>query len=479
MAAGRQPASTKDLMMPSHHETLDAPLTRWPARLALAFLIASTVIVVVGAGLPLLRPDLSFSPELMSLRVNLAALAIVAMLCALTIAALRGRVSLLAILAVAVIVRLALLPLYAGMVPGGDGLAYLSIAREMVENHQLRLVIAGRPISYAVFPPTYSLALALPMALGLGNFASCLLVNALGDLIAAGSIAAIARELGLASQRSRLIGALTLLWPPLITAFAMPQKESLGIGLALLMIYGFVRARRQSDWKIAALIGVDFALLALCQPAWGALVVPFGLLLLYWRGFGPTLALALRAIPFALMIFAPWWIRNYMVFGQFIPISNAPGLNLYFVVTNSYPASEALLHGRSETEANALGLRLSWQSISSNTPQFLRNQFITLTYSWILRGWHGAVLSASGFEVAGALVGRVTQFATIAMMALAATAAARRLIGNGVALLYAAAALGIIGFNMWFELGERHLFPLMPLLFLAVAMAWSRPPELR
>lgn len=428
-----------------------------------------TFAMLVGAVLPFVKTSIRLSHWETNVAVNVLAACIAIFISICIVLCLRRSVSWIPVVAVGMGIRLAILTVFWNFQPTGDAAAYLSVARELVTNHVLRLIGPGLSVTYAVFPPGYSIALALPMSLGASDLVATLLVNFSADILSALALYGIGRELAFDQRRAALIASLYFALPVSLTGSFLSNKESMAVCLALLQTFAFLKARHEIGRPTIILLGFTVAALILTQPGWLGITAGLGILLLNQAGWKHTLNVAIRSLPVALIVMSPWWLRNYLLFHRFIPITNAAGLNLYFVITNSYDASSNLLqNGRNEVIANSLGWSLSATAIRYNPLDYLKNQTVTFIYAWIIKGWQGRVIAAGGFPYLGAMISRVVQFYSIGLMALSALAAARRNVSLLNYSILAAVLLGIVSTNFWFEFGERHLFVVMA-LFLLIA----------
>ena len=312
-------------------------------QLAIVYFGGLFVALLAGGILPLVAP-LKASPILPSASAFVTGAIIATMIVGATGAALGHARSWIWILAGALLVRLAIAWLNwdVPMQVSSDSAAYRSIAHSLVEGGGLALR-SEASIGFAMFPPGYSLALALPMALGVPDCLATYLVNGVADLAAAWAVRAIAIELN-APTRANLAASLYLLWPPSISGFPLSLKEGLAVMLTLNIMLAFLRCHKVMTIKEAVRLGLGTGALALTLPAWIALTPMLGIAYLMSRGPVATAKLALFSIPFALLVLGPWWVRNFIVFDRFVPLTTGAWLNLYFVVTNSYDKVDNLVH---------------------------------------------------------------------------------------------------------------------------------------
>jgi 4-amino-4-deoxy-L-arabinose transferase-like glycosyltransferase len=179
----------------------------------------------------------------------------------------------------------------------------------------------GRTVPTAEHAPLYPLVLAGLAKLG-GTGAD--VQRLAGTVFGAGTIAAVGllgRRLG--GDRAGLLAAgLAAVYPILITADGALMSESLYgclVGASLVLAYRLLDA---PSLKRAALLGAVVGLAALTR---GEAVVLLVLLLipLLRRPRGIRLAAATCAA--VILVLTPWTVRNWSVFGRFVPISTDTG----------------------------------------------------------------------------------------------------------------------------------------------------------
>lgn len=101
----------------------------------------------------------------------------------------------------------------------------------------------------------------------------------------------------------------------------------------------------------------------------------------------------------SLLIFSPWWIRNYKVFDKFVPLSTNGGFNFWLanvqLPEGNNPSNESIKWSKDELSISKMGYRLGFQGIKSNPVQFIKqipvkviNLFITdiSGFKWIKKG---------------------------------------------------------------------------------------------
>ena len=122
--------------------------------------------------------------------------------------------------------------------------------------------------------------------------------------------------------------------PDLITMQGMLMTETLGIFLIVLSVYLFFRyvrigeahisSNRVAGFWMAGLIALVLALATLVRTPSILLALPMGGYLLWHKQWRAIICMAFVGT----LVFTPWTVRNYRVFGEFIPTNLASGFNL-------------------------------------------------------------------------------------------------------------------------------------------------------
>lgn len=438
----------------------------------IVFFTAWGIALVGGLALSILDPErFQFAVLTTSALANFVAFissAVALILCA--IAASKGSKATIAfLLAFAMLARVGLMLSLteSGLLTSGDPWAYRALAHNIVDGHGLVLSFE-RPL-YAVYPPAYPTSLSFFIALGLSDRVAIYLINVIADIAAALAIRGIASEVGLHSHRN-IAAAIFLAIPPSVSAFAIAGKEPMALALMMNVILGFLRSRDRISMRETVRLGVATGLMALTQPAWSTVVVPLGIIFVTGEGVKRTVKLATVSGAITILIMTPWWIRNWGLFNQFVPLTSGAGANLLFVATNSYTAATGALQvaGMDEVRAAKLAGDRAWGIIADNPLKYAKNQVITMVYAFSLASSRASIyLADGGPPLAAAIIAKSSQMIAIGIAGAAAAAAWLRRIP--VELLHIAMALlaQILIFQIWFELGERHIVYVYPLLILA------------
>lgn len=167
-----------------------------------------------------------------------------------------------------------------------------------------------------------------------------------------------------------------------------------------------LRADARGSTSVAAVAGLLWGLGVLTRET-GLYLAPLAALWLAWRGPAGGARRGAAFLLGALLTVAPWTYRNWVVFGAFVPVSTAGGLNLYqgnapLTRQQVYDEYEAV-HGRVEQYrwARRRGIqvvleRQPWwifEKLRSEMPRFWEADSLALIH--IKRGAYGEVRPAA------------------------------------------------------------------------------------
>ncbi|MFD1950987.1 glycosyltransferase [Sphingomonas arantia] len=450
-----------------------ARITSLPLRLMLALFAAYALYTI-----PSLLPRWGASAAGIPLLIGWLALAAIAV--PLAQGRWHGRRTWLALLTVVVALRVAALILLWNRVPSADPIIYVQIASDIIAGNGLFFVDPRSNVVFlALYPPAYPLLLAgLGSVFGLGQVILSL-SNLVFDLLAALLIVRIGDRAG--SRPGGIAAAwLWLIWPTFVLATPFAQKEPLVAVLILAMILRLLRLRDHPvpAFRDGLVFGVLAGLLALSQPGLATLPATFGLFLIPVVGFRPLLILALRSVPVLLLVMAPWWIRNGLVLGHFVPLTTTGGLGLWIgnnpnTSGNWMPLPPAIAAlPELEQSARAAAVAKAW--IAAHPVDMLILNATKLVRSFAIEHFTLIRLTAVSPDFPDGITAFfLPLFQGALFTVLAATAAltghARRIAhGDWLVLLFAAAMAQILIFDVWFEFAERHRYFTMPFLFLLI-----------
>lgn len=210
------------------------------------------------------------------------------------------------------------------MRPTSDGLAYLTFAQNLTAGGAFGWDAA---IPDAFWPPGTSFLYSL----FLRAFGSSLVPIVLGNWLLSMSVVVLTMQLVRDWQGPRpalLAGWLLALWPlqiELVTILASELPFTVAMLIALR-----IAGTRLPSWPRVVGLGVWIAIASYLRPT--ALLFPGGLALVaLWRreAWLPALGRTAAVVLVAAALIAPWTLRNYQVFGRFVPVAANSGANLW------------------------------------------------------------------------------------------------------------------------------------------------------
>ena len=374
-----------------------------------------------------------------------------------------------AVVVLALCLRLLILPLAYGRAAAGDPFIYAAIAKNIVAgNGILNMQQWFLEDRWASYPPLYPLVLAGAGLVAPLTPATFLAINFAADVATAAAMLRIGRLLNL-GRAAWAAAAIYLLWPTNILNSPAAQKEPLLALGACVLVGLLLTSADRPRWAIAALFGITSALVVLTQPALVTLPALLALALMCRfpsrRDWMQTVAIGSAA--FVLMML-PWWIRNYLIFERFVPFTTSGGFN-FWVGTfytgvkwfpppprfNALPDAFALSHA-------AVKEAVQW--IAAHPLEYARHCLLKATTllvpdQWInkpLRWMQPPVMPlpfidlVSGVAWAGAVSSAVF--------------ASRR--PSPLRRIMVACLVQLLGVQLWFQFPERHRYFLVPLLLM-------------
>jgi hypothetical protein len=359
---------------------------------------------------------------------------------------------------------------------GNDYDAYQMLAGNVLQGRGLLARTQHYGTVAGMYPPLYPLLLAGARALA-GPDSAAFLLDSLVDLGAAALIVAIGRRLG--EARAGLIAAgLYFVWPTFVLEAPLAHKEGLMILLTLAMALAVLRARQSGPgWASAGGFGLAAALLALTQPALALLAPLFALLLLPSPGWRAMAGFALKALPFWLAAMAPWWLRNWLLFGTFVPLTTSGGASLLVAAIGRHLTLGKELLAQSEPARSSILAQQAVGIIAADPLGFVVGRATAIIRSLSIEDNIASRLTQFAPPVpwANAML-PLTQAAHLAAVALALpeTWRATRPAAHMLALLAGLSLLQILLVQPWLEMGERHTQFMTPFVLLLAALTLSR-----
>lgn len=224
--------------------------------------------------------------------------------------------------------------------PAVDARAYDNIAWNIVLGNGYRESLES-PIeqdnSIIRVGPGYEIFLAAIYYIFGHNYEAVWIIQALLNVLTAGLAFLITKEI-FQARWNYLIGitaaALIGFSPDLVTMQGMLMTETLGVFLIALTGYLFCRYYNalEKSWPPTLLLGLSLGAAALVRTPAAFLFFPIAAYLLLnknWKHF-------LLVIVTVLVLFLPWIIRNYQIYGIFLPTNAAAGFNL---LTGNHPGA--------------------------------------------------------------------------------------------------------------------------------------------
>ena len=401
-------------------------------------------------------------------------------------APLNRRIWIAAALAVALAMRLFALLLAGDVTHYGDPLNYLRLANAVSEGQGLSLVNAvGVLTPTGQFPPGLPLLLGgVAFVLPLTPLTLCL-VNTLIDGAAALLLGRLATQLG-RRDLSLPVSLAYLLWPSIAFMAPLAYKEGLIVALLLAMIVTLLEQSRSSGFRWAILSGLVGGALVLTQPSLAPLLpLTFLVFVRRFTGFSRWLAVSACAAVAVLAAMLPWWIRNAIVFGQFVPFTTSGGLALWVGAQPDggmvwkLPPPEWSRAG--ELEASKLAAAEAWRIIVADPAGYVLRCLAKLPASFLNSNWAiDQLVLAAGQPWPRLANSMLLRFGpTLVELGVVITA----LIGlfryrrSPAAWLLIACLIQVIFFSIWFEFSERHRLFMTPVWLLLAAMTVARQPK--
>lgn len=232
---------------------------------------------------------------------------------------------------------------------------------------------------YAYRPPLYPLFLWAVYSVAPSSWLSGKMAQALLDAATVALIFIIGRRL-FSLRIGLLASAIVAIFPTLIVFSAQLLTETLFMFLQTIAVILLISAYDCGRPLTASLLGAVSGLAALCRPFF--LLFPFFafLWLFFFSHNAKSRVATSSAIMFAAMLItlSPWTIRNYLLFGQIVPLTTHGGLDFYlgnnpladgrFTVL---PEHRERMRGLDEVELQKEGLREGLRHIRQNPGRIL------------------------------------------------------------------------------------------------------------
>jgi hypothetical protein len=387
------------------------------------------------------------------------------------------------VLLVGLVGRIGAIGLANGPLIAADPMNYQNLARALLAGDGLVTTDIQYGRVYAHFPPLYPLLLAAFWRIFGESTWATMAFAMLCDGITAWTIFDIARRCGAASA-GRIAGLLVLIYPALLIAAPIPQKESLTVALATLLVRAMLLWAQDNGGKrgsvTVALIGLWWGLLMLTQPSLALLAPCMGLALVPTRKLLPVLHMGIMAGLIASAVMLPWWLRNYLLFGDIVPFTTAGGYLVNVQLgPNSLPFPPGLFD-LPEPDRGAVMASAAFQWIAAHPfdHALVQGRQIANVFAY-----DAAAIQA--YRHLDPPIGAVLRDALLAafqlgwlLLLVGAAAGTRRLASlpalSWLAPLIAIFAASLLTTNIWFEFAERHRYAMTPFLLLLAALWWTQ-----
>jgi 4-amino-4-deoxy-L-arabinose transferase-like glycosyltransferase len=232
-------------------------------------------------------------------------------------------------LAAALATRVALVYGTPEFAPENDAADYDRHAQSLAERNRFPDSSYAAPGSpSALRPPAYPVLLgAVYKAFGSPSWTAGRLVGALLGTLTVLLIYALGRELW--GARAGLVGAaFAAVYPPLVMVNGSLLSEAMFLPLMLGVAIVVLWHRRQPDrWSLLVAAGVLCGAAALTRSVGLALLIPalLGAITVASRNRGQRAKAAALVVSTAVLVVAPWSVRNTLSFDRFVPLSTQNG----------------------------------------------------------------------------------------------------------------------------------------------------------
>lgn len=397
---------------------------------------------------------------------------------AICVAAIRsdGRSAVVLALSTSVMLRLWMWHAVGGSIPiGYDPRIYHDLALGILHGEGMAWT-TPRYVWQAVYPPLYPLLLAGAYAIGGEAEWTPAVLNFVIDAIGSWVILRFAVSLGAERRIALAAASLYLLWPNLIVASVFPNKEGLANLLVLICCWTLARTwLRRGGLRDPVILGASMGMIGLTQPGFitfPALLatsllfrLPWQLLLKYASISGATLAVVLL----------PWWIRNWLVLGHFVPFTTSVGLNFYTRALRQDVPAAWLSLPEAVLSAKLFGAAVDWIIANPITFAVAKAKAILIAFGLEHARIEELQLISGRMNVSPISFGPVMQTGLLLSWSGGLLAAWRSKGPNSriFAAVLILCLVHFLAFGIWFEFAQRHRSFLTPLTLIFVAVVFS------
>ncbi len=358
--------------------------------------------------------------------------------------------------------------------PVSDGRTYLRLAEGLLSGTY------GTASARAHWPPGLPLGLMPAVALFGPTKEAAVAHNMLLTVVFLAYTAGIARRV-LTEGSARLVLLVALVWPALVTHGGLASKEFQVTALLVGATYHYLRVatggRDEPRWWIHAWVGgVLIGLAALTQTG---MMLVLAIMAIAWIALGQGLLRSGTAIALSLfgfmLVMAPWTLRNYAVFDEFVLVSTNSGSVAYRanhdLANGGYLSLDVPYGELGEVEQSRQLRRDAHAWIADNPDKFAR---LAVLKQLNLLGEHGSGLYAT---LRHAPIVSDQTYAVLRMAVVALGGALYALIAVRSAALrwHGSLSFPIFLTGAWtyvflvhslYEAGDRHLLQLVALMLI-------------
>ncbi len=236
-----------------------------------------------------------------------------------------------AVVLLALVLRLGVVAATPHYFPAGDGLDYLHHGISLAQDGRYPSSALAAPRSPSAFrPPAYPYALAGVFAFAGPGVDAARSLNAVLGALSAALAFLIASELW--GRREGVgAGVLTAVYPPLVLMSGVLLAENLFVPLVLGSVLACLRLRTSAATGRWALAAGAFAAGAVLTRSNGAVVMAGVLTGVLLSTPGPARRRVVHLVATvlaAVVVMTPWTVRNAAAFEEFVPVSTGAGLSV-------------------------------------------------------------------------------------------------------------------------------------------------------
>ena len=232
----------------------------------------------------------------------------------------------------------------------------------------------GQPTAW--FPVGYPMFLSILYRLFGVHATVGQLANIIISLLIVLSTYCIANRL-FSSSVARLSSLILAIWPNFSAYTGLLCSDLLFTAFLIAMLAVLICMKQDKSLPFI-LIGLIFALATLTRTGIALFIIPVMLYLFFNRENNSIHKFSLRLailIIASLIIFAPWWIRNYQVFDRFIPLSTNGGFNFWLgnvqLAQSNDPGAMDMIWPDTEYDMSSYGYKIVWDKIKQNPLKFI------------------------------------------------------------------------------------------------------------